>query len=64
MHHVLYSTPARTVYCTLNSGCEVNHRIGGSTDTKACTVTVVADEIGNNHLGVYKQPCSPRHFCD
>ena len=26
--------------------------------------TVAANEIGNNHLGVYKQPYSPRRLCD
>ena len=26
----------------------------------ALNTTVAAGEIGNNHLGVYKQPCSPR----
>ena len=25
---------------------------------------VMADKIRNNHLGVYKQPCSPQCLCD
>ena len=29
----------------------------------ACQTTVVADEIRNNHLGVYKQPDSLCHPC-
>ena len=50
------------------TGLKDNNTKQGTKDGVLChnipQTTNTADEIGNNHLGVYKQPYSPRRLCD
>ena len=69
VHIYCLCVPLRLVICTLKYfhvlWLVVKGGGGGGVYvlyTTSCTV--VADEIRNNHLGVYKQLYSPRHLCD